>query len=422
MFVTGTAGYGSGAIQRWSQPELGKKSEAVIAARPDQVAMAEAAIGRLRAEMPEAAYHGAVLPTKGGYYFLSADAEPHPPADGSEAAPIDLRIDPVTPKELSGETAARETTGGWGLQALHFQLHYLSLGPTPVGGFQLAAIPTLIVGAATMLMLIAIVTGTVVHRKIFADFFTFRTRKSQRSWLDAHNLSSVLALPFMVMITYSGLIFYMHDYSPVPKTMAYGTGEGAQARFEEELYGPSEIPDPAGVPAEMAPIGPMVAAGMAASPIGSISYIDIYNPGDANAQVLISPTGYDGMSYPHHLTFDGATGALLPAVEAPANPAGAFADVMMTLHAALRPADRAWTEQFGLAALAFLAIPVVNALTTQVHLGQTPFVPAAERDLVLASVDLALLAVGLFFATLAGWRLQRQPRHAPTATLLEPAE
>ena len=47
-----------------------------------------------------------------------------------------------------------------------------------------------------MFMLIAIVSGVITHKKIFIDFFTFRWGKGQRSWLDAHNASGVLLLPF----------------------------------------------------------------------------------------------------------------------------------------------------------------------------------------------------------------------------------
>ena len=53
---------------------------------------------------------------------------------------------------------------------------------------------------------VAIISGVITHRRIFADFFTFRTRRGQRSWLDAHNAVAVLALPFHLMITYTGLV------------------------------------------------------------------------------------------------------------------------------------------------------------------------------------------------------------------------
>ncbi|MCP6167445.1 PepSY domain-containing protein, partial [Klebsiella pneumoniae] len=66
--------------------------------------------------------------------------------------------------------------------------------------FELSMPPMLgryIVGACALVMLVALVSGIVTHRRIFADFFTFRRGKaSQRNWLDAHNVTGVLALPF----------------------------------------------------------------------------------------------------------------------------------------------------------------------------------------------------------------------------------
>jgi uncharacterized iron-regulated membrane protein len=65
-----------------------------------------------------------------------------------------------------------------------------------------------------MLMLVAIVSGIITHKKIFKDFFTFRSGKGQRSWLDAHNATAVFALPFHIMISLSGLLLLMFMFMP----------------------------------------------------------------------------------------------------------------------------------------------------------------------------------------------------------------
>src|SRR3546814_3563951 len=65
-----------------------------------------------------------------------------------------------------------------------------------------------------MFMLIAILSGIVTHKKIFADFFMLRFGKGQRSWLDAHNVAAVFALPFHLMITYTGLVTLAVMYMP----------------------------------------------------------------------------------------------------------------------------------------------------------------------------------------------------------------
>lgn len=98
---------------------------------------------------------------------------------------------------------ARDTQGGDFLYRLHYNLYYV---PYPYS--------RLIVGFATMMMLIAMITGIIVHKKIFTDFFTFRKNKGQRSWLDAHNGFSVLALPFHLMITFTGIISLIGLYMP----------------------------------------------------------------------------------------------------------------------------------------------------------------------------------------------------------------
>ena len=95
------------------------------------------------------------------------------------------------------------TRGGEFFYRLHFDLHYL-----PVIWARY------LVGVAAMSMLLAIITGIIIHKKIFTDFFTFRRRKGQRSWLDAHNAFSVLPLPFHLMITFTGIITLVFMYLP----------------------------------------------------------------------------------------------------------------------------------------------------------------------------------------------------------------
>src|SRR3546814_6136872 len=98
---------------------------------------------------------------------------------------------------------ALDKPGALCLYRFHFDLHY---------------IPGLwaryLVGAPAMFMLIAILSGIVTHKKIFADFFMLRFGKGQRSWLDAHNVAAVFALPFHLMITYTGLVTLAVMYMP----------------------------------------------------------------------------------------------------------------------------------------------------------------------------------------------------------------
>lgn len=71
--------------------------------------------------------------------------------------------------------------------------------------------------------------------------------------------------------------------------------------------------------------------------------------------------------------------------------------LLLFLHASLRPTEKVWQEQAWLAALSFVLLPLVNALTTSRHLGHA----LSEGDWVMAGFDLAMLASGLAFASLA---------------------
>ncbi len=70
---------------------------------------------------------------------------------------------------------------------------------------------------------------------------------------------------------------------------------------------------------------------------------------------------------------------------------------LMLLWASVRSPGKAWIEQLSIAAAAFGALPVLNALTTYRHLGIT--LPAG--DWVLAGFDLTALMIGFLFAWIA---------------------
>ena len=117
------------------------------------------------------------------------------------------QLNPATGERLA---EVRETRGGEFIYRLHYDLHYMP-----------AIWARWIVGFCAMFMLVAIVSGVITHKRIFKDFFTFRPKKGQRSWLDAHNAVAVLALPYHLMITYTGLVTLMFLYMPFGIQAAY---------------------------------------------------------------------------------------------------------------------------------------------------------------------------------------------------------
>lgn len=120
------------------------------------------------------------------------------------------------------DVPVRETQGGYLFQALHWRLN-IDRDSTELGIW--------IVGLATAIMLAVLVSGIVIHKRIFKDIFVFRPRSSyQRSWLDAHNVSSVLSLPFLFLIAYTGLVFLYYIYMPAGISALYGGDRDAFRR------------------------------------------------------------------------------------------------------------------------------------------------------------------------------------------------
>ena len=66
-------------------------------------------------------------------------------------------------------------------------------------------------------------------------------------------------------------------------------------------------------------------------------------------------------------------------------------------YALARPLARAWIELCGLASAAYLAVPLLNALTTDRHLGRS----LASGDWVFAGFDLTMLALAAVLAWMA---------------------
>ncbi|GGB99328.1 iron uptake protein [Oxalicibacterium flavum] len=188
----------------------------------------------------------------------------------------------------------------------HFHLHIDWLGL----GYWL-------VGLAGMAMLVLLVSGVIIHKKIFADFFLFRPKKYlQRASLDLHNLTGVLGLPFHFLITLSGLIIFVQIYFPQAYEGAYGTGKQAQAAFQIEAIGRYTRPR-LEQPGQLASLDAMVAEAERLWPGGKATFVRVWHPGDAGAYVEVR------RSYAHEVTmnldqlyFDGQTGALLYRFEA----------------------------------------------------------------------------------------------------------
>lgn len=308
MFVTGTAAYFQEEISRWMRPEV------VATAAPAPAT--QAAIGWLQSTQPDAESWFITPPSARNpateVFWQPLTVEGEPPARrrrGDTSATLDG----------SGRVVAvRETRGGFFLYRFHFDLHYM-----PVMWARY------LVGIAAMFMLVAILSGIITHKKIFADFFMLRFGKGQRSWLDAHNVTAVFALPFYLMITYTGLVTLATMYMP------WGIAANYTSRdtFFAEMFPDSPETERTGIAAPLVPVGPLMATATRNWGGAAAGSVQVANPGDSSATVTLrraanSAIGARGDS----IVFSGVTGRPIGG-DSPEGGALATQSVMIGLHA-----------------------------------------------------------------------------------------
>jgi uncharacterized iron-regulated membrane protein len=314
MFVTGTVAYLDTEIDRWMKPEAPRARTDVPA---EEVAQRGFAYLSRHAEGAQRWIVGLPIDRNDPYprVFWDGRKVPGEPARGEA----------LLNAQTGAALAARETGGGQALYRMHWRLHYL---PDRTAEW--------IVGLATMFMLVALVSGVIVHKKIFADFFTFRRGKGQRAWLDAHNAASVLTLPYQLMITYSGLIFLMFTYMPLVIGAWYGPGEKNRQVFTDEVFVPASVVAPSGRPAPLVDVRQVLAQVPAHWGDAPVRSIEVRHAGDQHARIIVRGNFAAGpLRVADALVFDGVDGRLLSSTPANERGAKAFRDVMLGLHEAL---------------------------------------------------------------------------------------
>ncbi|WP_188262452.1 PepSY-associated TM helix domain-containing protein [Azospirillum tabaci] len=315
VFLTGTIAYFRQEVTVWMQPEL-------HGSVPD-AGTAERAVERMGQLAPDASQWTIALPGERtpavSVSWRPADAKPN-----DRAALKRATLDAGTGAVLE----PRETAGGNFLYRFHFELYGM---PRETARW--------IVGIATMAMLVAIVSGIITHRRIFKDVFTFRPEKSAlRSWMDGHVAAAVLALPFHLMITYSGLLLFMTMLMPWAVDLAYDGDR--QAYFAESGFRrAASTPRPAPQTAALTPVAPLLAeADRRWADRGGVGSLTVTNPGRANATIELRPAESDSIgrgAATERLLFDGVTGQALEAPPADPQPAAmATGNYLMGLHLA----------------------------------------------------------------------------------------
>lgn len=299
IFVTGTLAVFDKELNHWMQPEI-------PASEVSQADAARRAIAYLQTHEPNAGNWGVSLPGERAPGLRVST--------GDRRHGHSVQLDPQSGEAIE----VRKSVGG----NFFFRFHFTLDLPRNWGIF--------VVGALALVMLAGLVTGIVIHKKIFKEFFTFRPGKGQRSWLDFHNASAVLLLPFHLMITYTGLVIFMLIYIPAGVDALFEGDNRAysQAQGNARLEQPRAL---ARQPGELVDVVPLLA--QAEARLGPLSGFSVSHPNTAGARIEVRPElgNRIALSKGQAMVFDGVTGELLSDV-ADWRPAPLTQRVMVGLH------------------------------------------------------------------------------------------
>ncbi len=300
IFLMGTVSYFNNELTAWMQPEIPAVSQ-----HPSLSPLAQNSPNIEQTPEPfgVAIAHLQATQENAKNWFITKG----PPSTSNEqrlhitTSAHDERLRYQIDTQTHAILMPRDTAGGNFFYRMHFDLHYMSV-----------IWARIIVGIASMMMLIAIIAGVIVHKKIFTDFFTFRWGKGQRSWLDAHNAFSVLPLPFHIMITFTGIITLIALYMPWGGKVAnIDTKQLFEGIYSYRAADATELQ-----PAPMVDISPLLATAQTdwqkLNPNYAITSVSINHPNTDHSKIII-----DGRADRQISTvgvfriYDGQTGAIL---------------------------------------------------------------------------------------------------------------
>lgn len=281
IFLMGTASYYRSEISLWMQPELSKYEV-------NQNVAIQKAYEYLHTHANDAKY-----------WYIGA-ATPSSPVTKIYWQKLDGGYDSKTLDANTGQALTLSATqGGDFFYTFHYQLFGL---PVIIG--------RIVVCFAAFIMLIALISGIITHKKIFTDFFTLRTFKSQRSWLDFHNVSSVIALPFFLMITFTGLAIFSYLYLPWSIQKLYP--DDRLQYFKEIRTNIVQSPLPP-QPAQNIPLNDLLNQAQNIWKSQQIESVVVDKPNSNQAQVVITQTKDQSITGDKpQLSFNGVTGKILP--------------------------------------------------------------------------------------------------------------
>ena len=225
------------------------------------------------------------------YYQVFAHVEPE---DG-EHKDWWIRWHPQTLEQLPSR--------GEGMAIWLYDFHRDLMWPAELGG---RTIGRTIVGVAGVILMLALVSGVVIHTKIREELFSLRFLRSVRlKWQDTHKVLGLWGFPFYAMIAFTGAFLgIVAILAPIIAVLAF---KGDQEALIEAVLGAPE--ERAGVSALMVSI----------DEVRQLQHFDIEggpayalwrNYGDANASVEVFFKSDKRLALYEPLYVDGVTGEI----------------------------------------------------------------------------------------------------------------
>lgn len=314
MFVTGTLGYFDEEIDHWMEADT-------LMSKPVSLERSLKTSYEFLTDRAPLAKQWFLFPSEYRQPLPSASWVGQPKEGSEDLDSGNERLDPDTGS--ASNHIVRDTGGGQRLYRMHYRFHYMDR----IAYTYLSIIVTLV-------MFIGVVTGVVIHRKIFIDFFTFRQGKGAKSWLDFHNVLSVSSLPFQLMISYSGLIFMVTSFFPLIAIGSYGFDEDIVRKELSKLAGGPVI-ERANVAAKLVDADTLVSQVLLHTDNENIRNVNIQAPNDENARIIITTESEISNRTGRKIVLDGSSGELISSEPSSLNSGLTFAYVMLGLHEGL---------------------------------------------------------------------------------------
>jgi len=190
----------------------------------------------------------------------------------------------------------------------------------------------LLTGVMGLAMLVAAISGLLIHRHLFKDIFTLRRKANPvLADRDRHSVAGTWSLPFAFLLAFTGSFFSFFGTIGVP-IVAMAAFGGDQQVFSDTVFGHPGAPNPA-----PQPIGNLdrIAADAIGRTDGAPTFMTIEHFGRADAAVTTFHEPKPGNIEPMTLVYHGGTATFdreKPSIGSRPSAGGTLAAIMAPLH------------------------------------------------------------------------------------------